>query len=172
MLHLFGRLFPRRYCTDVELCGTTSWEEKEVRRSWQRWWWWCRTGRRQGGIDRNTRTPIYWNLLCAVAHEKRKVSICFQTYDSLTQSWVLGDRKWWYYVISHQLLMLLYFQENCNLIVSGEYSDATKRSMSLLNEKELSFELLEVSGEIICLIPWLGSRICYGSIVTNQYMLI
>jgi hypothetical protein len=36
-------------------------------------------------------------------------------------------------------------QENCNLKVSAEYSEQTKRAMGMLSEKEMSFELIEVS---------------------------
>lgn len=35
-------------------------------------------------------------------------------------------------------------QENCNKVVSSEYSESTKQAMAMLNEKELSFELIEV----------------------------
>ena len=34
-------------------------------------------------------------------------------------------------------------EENCNLMVSGDYDEKTKRALSLLNEKEISFELIE-----------------------------
>ncbi|CAG2229920.1 DHX9 [Mytilus edulis] len=34
-------------------------------------------------------------------------------------------------------------EENCNLKVSSEYSEQTKRALAMLNEKELSFELIE-----------------------------
>lgn len=34
-------------------------------------------------------------------------------------------------------------EENCNLMVSGDYSEATRRAMAMLNEKEMSFELIE-----------------------------
>ncbi|KAL3871841.1 hypothetical protein ACJMK2_039813 [Sinanodonta woodiana] len=34
-------------------------------------------------------------------------------------------------------------EENCNMIISQEYSEQTKRAMAMLNEKELSFELIE-----------------------------
>jgi len=37
-----------------------------------------------------------------------------------------------------------WLQENCNLLVSNEYSEKTRRSMAMLSEKEHSFELLEV----------------------------
>ncbi|CAG2254144.1 DHX9 [Mytilus edulis] len=37
----------------------------------------------------------------------------------------------------------LSFNENCNLKVSSEYSEQTKRALAMLNEKELSFELIE-----------------------------
>ena len=40
---------------------------------------------------------------------------------------------------------LVFFQENCNKLVSDEYTEETKRAMAMLNEKELSFELIEVS---------------------------
>ena len=34
-------------------------------------------------------------------------------------------------------------EENCNLQVSSDYSDATRQALSVMNEKELSFELIE-----------------------------
>lgn len=41
-------------------------------------------------------------------------------------------------------MMLLFIQENCNLLVSNEYLEKTRRSMAMLSEKEHSFELIEV----------------------------
>lgn len=35
-------------------------------------------------------------------------------------------------------------QENCNLLVSTEYNEKTRRAMALMSEKEHSFELIEV----------------------------
>lgn len=37
----------------------------------------------------------------------------------------------------------MFLQENCNVLLSNEYSDTTRRAMSLMNEKELNFELIE-----------------------------
>ncbi|XP_062619282.1 ATP-dependent RNA helicase A-like isoform X1 [Saccostrea cucullata] len=34
-------------------------------------------------------------------------------------------------------------EENCNLLVNNEYSEQTRRAMAMLNEKEMSFELIE-----------------------------
>jgi ATP-dependent RNA helicase A len=34
-------------------------------------------------------------------------------------------------------------QDNCNAIVSADYTEQTRRSMQLLNEKELPFELID-----------------------------
>ena len=34
-------------------------------------------------------------------------------------------------------------QENCNLQVSNEYNDHTRRAMAMMTERELSFELIE-----------------------------
>lgn len=49
-----------------------------------------------------------------------------------------------------QLLLCLLFiiQENCNLLVNNEYSEQTRRAMAMLNEKEMSFELIEVCLQI------------------------
>ena len=36
-----------------------------------------------------------------------------------------------------------FIQENCNAMVSNEYSEGTRRAMTLMNEKELPFELID-----------------------------
>nr|XP_022341971.1 LOW QUALITY PROTEIN: ATP-dependent RNA helicase A-like [Crassostrea virginica] len=54
-------------------------------------------------------------------------------------------------------------EENCNLLVNNEYSEQTRRAMAMLNEKELSFELIEalikyiktlkIAGAILIFLP-------------------
>jgi hypothetical protein len=40
--------------------------------------------------------------------------------------------------------MMMMLQENCNTQVGSDYSEATKRALAMMSEKELSFELVEV----------------------------
>jgi len=44
-----------------------------------------------------------------------------------------------------QEFVACFVQENCNVLVSNDYSEKTRRSMAMLSEKEHSFELIEVS---------------------------
>jgi len=39
-------------------------------------------------------------------------------------------------------------QENCNVLVSSDYSEKTRRAMAMLSEKEHSFELFEVVSSV------------------------
>ncbi|XP_013388733.1 ATP-dependent RNA helicase A protein-like [Lingula anatina] len=34
-------------------------------------------------------------------------------------------------------------EENCNMMISSDYNDTTRRAMAMLSEKEMSFELIE-----------------------------
>ena len=45
--------------------------------------------------------------------------------------------------------MFCCLQENCNLLVSNDYSEKTRRAMAQLSEKEHSFELVEVIQNLI-----------------------
>ena len=40
-------------------------------------------------------------------------------------------------------------QDNCNQLISNEYSEKTRRSMAMLSEKEHSFELFEVIVSVV-----------------------
>lgn len=44
----------------------------------------------------------------------------------------------------YHVAMATVVQENCNLLVSNEYSDRTRAAMRLLDERNISLELLEV----------------------------
>lgn len=50
------------------------------------------------------------------------------------------------FVITVVVTLCLWYiiQENCNVLVNNEYSEQTRRAMAMLNEKEMSFELIEV----------------------------
>ena len=47
------------------------------------------------------------------------------------------------------MLVLCCVQDNCNQLISNEYSEKTRRSMAMLSEKEHSFELFEVIVSVV-----------------------
>ena len=40
-------------------------------------------------------------------------------------------------------------QENCNLLISNEYSEKTRRAVAMMSEREHSFELIEVFFSVV-----------------------
>ena len=46
------------------------------------------------------------------------------------------------------MYLLVEFQEDMNKQVSNEYSEQTRRAMAQMSEKEMNFDLIEVSSQL------------------------